>query len=115
MGCPLMANVRLQPPPRSEATRAPQATLAAVGCKAWLGPNLAPRRKPTPLSPNHNCAPGQHGKQGQCKEERMVTDRVPACVRAVIKEASFTLARHFCDGSTRRLGWRFGRKKRQYR
>src|SRR5439155_581515 len=30
-------NVRLQPPPRSEATREPQALLAAVGRKAWLG------------------------------------------------------------------------------
>ncbi len=34
-----MPNVRLQPPPRSGATREPQATLAAVGCKAWLGVN----------------------------------------------------------------------------
>ena len=30
-------NVRLQPPPRRDAPREPQATLAAVGCKAWFG------------------------------------------------------------------------------
>jgi hypothetical protein len=34
---PSAANARLQPPPRSEATREPQATLAAVGGKAWCG------------------------------------------------------------------------------
>ncbi len=41
--CRLMTpNARLQPPPRSDATKEPQASeaLAVVGCKAWLGVNF---------------------------------------------------------------------------
>src|SRR5262245_16972398 len=37
-GCHARSNVALQPPPRSQATREPQATLAAVGCKCFVGP-----------------------------------------------------------------------------
>lgn len=32
----MTSNVALQPPPRREATRKPQALLAAVGCKRLL-------------------------------------------------------------------------------
>jgi hypothetical protein len=39
----LTPNAGLQPPPTSEATREPQARLAAVGCKAGLGVISSPQ------------------------------------------------------------------------
>src|SRR5262245_1202889 len=40
-------NVRLKPPPRRNALREPQATIAAVGCKAWFGVILISTGDPT--------------------------------------------------------------------
>jgi len=59
-------NVRLQPPPKSEATRESQATLAAVGCKAWFGVILSSACKrpylalpgSTPFAANNDLALG---------------------------------------------------------
>src|SRR5215813_988000 len=39
-------NARVQPPPRSEATKEPPTTRAAAGCKAWLGGTLTPCVEP---------------------------------------------------------------------